>query len=281
MYYIFKHVIDNGFTTVISCGGIQSNHARAVAAVSAKLGIECHLILRIPKGENIEQSGNLLLNDILGAKVHFYKVEDYQDVRLCEELRVKLEKEDAGKKAYVIPSGGSNGIGLYGYQNAMLEIHEQNQGENIKSIVVACGSGGTVLGLAVENWKSKLGYKIFAVIIAGTESEMSAEFDRMIFEREQFDANGLKGFDHNKEIVIISGYDGLGYGLSTKVELDLIKKFARKTGLVLDPVYTGKGFYGLHQELTKNEDQFPGDICFIHTGGIYGVLSGKFNFGQF
>ena len=134
--YLFKHILDSNFDVVISCGGIQSNHARAVAAVCAQLSLECHLILRIPAGETSEQSGNLLLNEMLGAKVHFHEAIHYKDVKLCAEMKAKFEAE--GKKAYVIPSGGSNGIGLYGYQNAMLcfpnQKNQSNRPHKIESV---------------------------------------------------------------------------------------------------------------------------------------------------
>lgn len=122
------------------------------------------------------------------------------------------------------------------------------------------------------------GYKIIGILVGDDEQSMRQEFDRMLLDKSDPD---LEIFDHNQEIQLISKYAGLGYGLNTKQELEFIKSVAVNTGLVLDPTYTGKAFYGMVQELNKSDDIFPGDVLFIHTGGIFGLLSGNFEISDF
>lgn len=111
---------------------------------------------------------------------------------------------------------------------------------------------------------------------------MRDEFDRMLNERKaDGDAEDYSGFDHRVQIVVNSDYIGEGYAKSSPAELDFICTVARERGLILDPVYTGKAFYGMYQELMRDPEQFPGEaVCFIHTGGIFGLMSGKHTFGS-
>ena len=131
--------LENNCDYLITCGGIQSNHARATAAVAAKLGLGSYLVLRGDENEEVE--GNLFLDKLLGAKIKFVTSEEYKNrAKIMDEIRMQLAKK--GHKAYIIPEGASNGIGSLGYVNAMKEILEQEKElDKFDAIVVAVGSG--------------------------------------------------------------------------------------------------------------------------------------------
>src|SRR5690554_5327345 len=149
--YAVQEALDKGCDYLITCGGIQSNHARATAAVAAKLGLGAYLVLR--GSEDNELEGNYFFDKLLGAKIRFVASEEYSNNRMeiMEEIKAKLEKE--GYKPYIIPEGASNGVGSLGYCNAMEEILRQEKEIGIKfdAIAVTVGSGGTYAGLYYAN----------------------------------------------------------------------------------------------------------------------------------
>ena len=146
-----KEAIDRGCDTLITCGGIQSNHCRATAAVAAKLSLKSCLVLKGSSDEEVD--GNLFLDKLFGAQIHFITPEEYKNSRMeiMEELKKEMEKK--GLKSYIIPEGASNGIGGFGYYKAMEEIiaQEKELGVHFDGIVVATGSGGTYSGLLLAS----------------------------------------------------------------------------------------------------------------------------------
>ncbi|WP_422484559.1 D-cysteine desulfhydrase family protein [Gudongella sp. DL1XJH-153] len=268
LQYAVKEALDNGCNHLITCGGIQSNHARATAAVAAKLGMGCTLVLRGEEREDKE--GNLFLETLMGAHVEYITAEDYAESRgdIMESIRQELAKE--GKEAYILPEGASNGIGSFGYLDAYHEIvgQEKELGIHFDAIVLTVGSGGTFAGLYAGNRldgekRDIIGINIsasadhFKKVVAGLVEDMKSYVDI--------------GFTVNpKDVSIIDGYPGLGYAISQDVELQFIKRLARLEGIILDPVYTGKAMYGLVEEIKNgNLDKYK-NILFIHTGGIFG-----------
>lgn len=266
--FAVKEAIDNGCDYLITCGGIQSNHARATAAAAAKLGMGSFLVLRGKEDNEIE--GNLFLDKILGAKVKFITQEEYSNNRaeIMETIKEDLEKE--GHKAYILPEGASNGIGSMGYYNAMMEILDQEKEMNIKfdAIVATVGSGGTYAGLYYGNKITNNDATVYGFNICD-DSEFFKERvkslikEMAIYTKEELNVN-------KEEIDIIDGYPGLGYAQSRQEEIDFIKYFAQLEGIILDPVYTGKAMYGLVEEIKKGTFDNHENILFIHTGGLFG-----------
>ena len=263
-----KEALDRGCNHLITCGGIQSNHARATAAVAAKLGMGCTLVLR---GEDKEdREGNLFLETLMGAQVVFVTPEEFENSldEIMEGLKAQIDLD--GKKGYILPIGASNGIGSFGYLNAYNEIaaQEKELGFKFDAIVATVGSGGTFAGLYAGNRMDGGMRDVLGINISST-----AEYFR---ERVVELLKEMKGymeipFEIEKEdINIIDGYPGLGYAISRDEELQFIKWLARLEGLVLDPVYTGKAMYGLVQEIKAGNLDKYGNILFIHTGGIFG-----------
>lgn len=268
--YSIKEALDKGCDTLITCGGIQSNHCRATAAIAAKLGLKCQLILMGNKDEDLD--GNYFLSKLLGAKITFVTSDEYMNER--EEIinRLKSELRNKGYNPYVIPMGASNGIGNFGYYNCMKEIHHQEEELGIKfdAVVVTVGSGSTYGGLKLYNKIHNKDTHLYGINILANKFHFKT-FIKEIMEESLMYMN-LKEDINEDEINIIDGYVGLGYAISQDEELEFIKYIARLEGLILDPVYTGKAMYGLAKEIRDGKFDSYENILFIHTGGLYGLF---------
>ncbi len=280
--YSFYEALEKKADVVITAGGIQSNHARSTAAVAARLGIKSHLVLSGQKDAVIE--GNYLLDLMLGAKVTVL-----DEKKECISLQAKMEEiadeyRSSGHNPYIIPVGASNGIGNLGYIGAIKEIAEQEKeiGTKFDLIVCAAGSGGTYSGLYLGNLIYGLDKKIVGFTVCDNKEYFEKVSKIIIGETglilgEKFET---------EDLTFIDGYKGLGYAISKEDELKFISGIASKEGIILDPVYTGKAFYGLYNEILKGSFEGYENILFIHTGGLYGLfpkqgqLAGLFNKGM-
>lgn len=263
-----KEAIDNNCDYLITCGGIQSNHARTTAAVAAKLGMGSYLVLR--GNEDSELEGNYFLDKILGANIKLVTSDEYKNDRaeIMNNIKDKLEKE--GHKAYILPEGASNGVGSLGYVNAMREILQQEKELGVKfdAIALAVGSGGTYAGLYYENHVSGNPSTIYGINICDNKEHFQRVVEGLLEEIALYTGKRIS-VDRN-DIDIIDGYPGLGYALSQEKEIEFIQHLAQLEGVILDPVYTGKGMFGLVQEIKKGSFDKHKNILFIHTGGLYG-----------
>jgi D-cysteine desulfhydrase len=261
---------------VITCGGAQSNHCRATAIAAAMLGLNCRLLLRTPDPSNPPPlEGNILLDRMAGADIVWVTPDDYkQRDELMAREAASLQR--SGRKTYTIPEGASNALGALGYVRAMEELVNDITttlgGANRPcTIINAAGSGGTSAGLI-------LGAKIFDVNarIAGVyvcnDREYFVRAIGDICERAIADYHLDVDFSRQRDIEIIDGYVGLGFALSQTEELELICEVARTEGIFLDPVYTGKAFFGMIQELKRDPKCLGERIIFLHTGGIFGLF---------
>lgn len=254
--YLFGEVMSKNYDSVITTGGVQSNHARATAAVAAMLGIKCYLVLN---GTEEEFEGNLFLDKVFGAKVIFSSTPDATMETLKEELTEK------GSKVYLIPMGGSNELGSHGYLDEFKEILEYEKENNIKfkTVTFATGSGGTYAGLYYGNYLLDNGYKN----IIGISVNNSEEFfkDKI--------GNMLKKIDNSidvSNIIINDKFIGEGYAKFNEEEMRFYLEIAKGTGILLDPCYTGKAFRGFISMIENNELNSEDNHLFIHTGGLFG-----------
>lgn len=262
-----------GAKVLITCGGIQSNHARATAVSAVKLGMKSVLLLRKPENNLIE--GNHLLDLIVGSDVRFVTREEYSEKRFEIMEEIKAEFDQKGETAYIIPEGASNGIGLFGYINAIDEIQTQEKmlGITFDTVVSCVGSSGTYGGLVAGNKLFDTNYNVIGINICDTAEYFKKRALGYIKESFMYlEETDIKKINITEDdLNIIDGYTGPGYALNEADDFEFINEFARLEGIFLDPVYTGKTLKGLVSEIKKGH--IPGEnILFIHTGGLYGLF---------
>ncbi|MDY8137536.1 D-cysteine desulfhydrase family protein [Aquimarina sp. 2201CG5-10] len=267
--YLIKQAIDEGCDTVITAGAQQSNHCRQTAAACSIAGLKCHLLLGGEKPEIYD--GNLLLSSILGAEIHFTGENRKGEDR--EALKNKLEKQ--GNTCFVIPYGGSNFTGAMGFVNAAKELKEQSTQQNLKIdyIFFASSSGGMQAGLTLGKEMYRLDSKLIPISIDKDETN-GLSLEEVVFDIVK---EGKKKLNVNKniqfsDIELNRDYDKDGYGIVTNNEINALNELARKEGILLDPVYTGRAFYGMLDFLKKKRIPTNSNVMFWHTGGLPAIF---------
>ena len=273
--FIAAHAIDNGYDTLITCGGLQSNHCRATAFVGAQLGLNVHLLLRGEPPSNAD--GNLFLDYLAGAKVSCYPLKQYlSDI---DQLFGKWQEHYAaqGGKALAIPTGGSDGIGVWGYIAACEELRDDFHAAGIEQahIVTATGSGGTQTGLTLGAALHDIPATVWGVNVC---DDAQYFVDKVARDKQEWEQR-YPGVPAVKvQARVLDGYVGRGYGVADEAVFATIAELGRLEGLVLDPVYTGKAFVGMVAEIAAGRFENCRDIVFVHTGGIFGVFPQRAGF---
>jgi L-cysteate sulfo-lyase len=258
--------------TVITQGATQSNHARQTAAAAARLGLSCHLLLEDRTGNNSPDytlNGNVLLDRLHGASIAKRPAGADMNAEM-ETLAEKLRSE--GRTPYVIPGGGSNPVGALGYANCALELLAQANdiGLEIDHVVHATGSAGTQAGFVTGLVALNSGIPVLGIgVRAPREKQEQAVFDLAVRTAEHL---GTPGIVKRAHIVANSDYVGPGYGLPTPGMVEAVTLVARLEGILLDPVYTGKGMAGLIDHVRKGFFAKDADVVFLHTGGSAGLF---------
>lgn len=269
--YVVADAKEKGCDMLITCGGIQSNHARATVTVATYLGMKSAVLLRV--SENPPARGNYFLDRLMGADVKFCTRNEYSNHRMEIMQQMADSYAALGYKPYIVPEGASMPVGNFGYMNCMDEIVRQEEELGIKfdTIVVATGSGGTYAGLWLGNELNHLGKRIVGMTVCD-----DSEYFTNVVKTIAGGTLGLLGKSADADFSTIEfndRYVGIGYALSRPEELEFIKKIARTEAVVLDPVYTGKAMYGVWNELQPGGNlSHDGNILFIHTGGLFGLF---------
>ena len=267
--FLFADAAAQGADTVITCGGEQSNHCRATAIAAAELGLRSYLLLRTdnPK-EPPAAEANILLDRLVGAEIRWVTREEYKRrVQLFTEVQGQLLAQ--ARKSYVIPEGGSNAVGAWGYVGCVEELAKE-LGDAPLTLVYAAGSGGTGAGIILGIKLLGLPWRAVGINVCDDKAyfvEAIGEIVEAAIKRWLLPIEFDRG-----EIEILDGYVGVGYAKSRPEELATIRDVARTEGLILDPVYTGKAFHGMARELERDKRAFGERVCFIHTGGIFGLF---------
>ncbi len=262
--FLIGEALAQGKDTLVTAGGLQSNHCRLTAAAARKSGLACHLVLNGTEPKN--PNGNLLLDKIFGAKVHYCDRKD-RDKRLSQ---VAKELTDTGKRPYVIPVGGSNSTGSVGYVNAMLELDTQLKEMHIKpdAIVFATSSGGTQAGLTLGARIIDFKGQVLGISIDQTKTG-DEPFPPILTQIVNATANRI-GSDiqmTDKDFSLNCDYLGAGYAIPGNLEFGAIKDLAQYEGILLGPVYTARAMGGLIDLIQKGYFTKDQTILFWHTGG--------------
>ncbi|MCX2795017.1 D-cysteine desulfhydrase family protein [Microbulbifer thermotolerans] len=259
-----------GCDTLITCGGIQSNHCRTTALVGARLGMRVQLILR--GEEKGVPDGNLLVDRLAGASTAFYPARQYFEtlpelfVHWCDFYA------DRGHKAFCIPTGASDGWGIWGYIAAAEELLAdcRAQGFEPEHIICATGSGGTQAGLSLGCHLLGANARVTGYAVC----DSADYFQRKVLEDiRHWEALNSQSVDETSlDVRVNADYIGPGYAEAEEPVYRAIAEAASLEGLLLDPVYTGKAFYGLLQELRKGSYRDCENLVFVHTGGQFGLF---------
>ena len=267
--YLAADALDQGADTLVTAGDVQSNHARATAVVAARLGLECTLVLEGAAEPDQWTRGNAFLDRFVGASIDWDQNEGNLTARL-EACASRLRQQ--GRKPYTIPVGGSNELGVWGYIDAAREAKQQcaELGVNIDRVLCAAGSCGTLvglfLGMKLAGWRARL----TGISISSTP-EKKLLWARELLQRS-IDTYQLP-IEMDPAEMEIHDYSGAGYARSRPEEIACIVDAARRGGLILDPVYTGKAFFGL-MDLARRGLVGPSEqVLFFHTGGLLGLLA--------
>lgn len=265
--FLMGEALAQGANAVITFGAIQSNHARQTAAAASKLGLLTDLILIDMverKGTTYRTSGNVLFDRLLGARMHV--VGDGQAQAKLQEILA--EHEAAGRKAYVVPIGGSNAVGSLGYVAAFAEIEAQAKalGVKIDAILHATSSGGTQAGLMVGAALSDSATRIMGVnVYKKSVGDIASSVHGLALATMQLVGGDVAAV--SSRLHVIDGYQGEAYGLPTDGMLEAVMYAAQTEGLLLDPVYAGKAMAALIGHVRRGKFTRDQTVVFVHTGG--------------
>lgn len=293
--FLLADALSRKAEVVITCGGLQSNHARATALTCARLGLRSILYLRVSDparaSESVDCGGNVLLDRLAGAEICFISPAEYRERGPIMEA-ARSELAAAGASAYVIPEGGSNGLGSLGYVEAMREVKAQLdlglcEGAGSFDVVAhACGSGGTAAGVALGAARFGVARETWAFAVCDDHAYFAKAVGRIAAEARGHDsvlpplelldpasASRPFGPDGSARLFIDDRAKGPAYGVMDEDQKGFLVEVARKTGLVLDPVYTGKAMWGLARAVERGDIARGARVLFIHTGGLPGLLA--------
>lgn len=264
----------NGARTVISAGAVQSNHCRQTAAAAARFGFDCILVLNLPPEKDIspqammQPNGNLILDQLLGAEI-VWTQRDERD----HDLKITFQKAwDDGRRPYMIPYGGSNPTGALGYVYAMHELLIQKVSPDW--LIIPSSSAGTQAGLVLG--ARIFGYtgQILGISIDEPADELKAKVAQLA--NKTADLLGERVSFSSEEILVNDDYLGAGYGVMGRNEMEAIKLFASKEGLLLDPVYTGRAAAGMMDLIRKGFFEPSQKVLFWHTGGAPALFADRY-----
>lgn len=268
MQAVAAEAIAAGADTLITCGGVQSNHARVTAAAGAALGLSVELVLNLSGAAPATPVGNARLDQLFGASVHYVSSRDARAPKM-EEIAKRLKRE--GRHPFIVPLGASTATGALGFARGVAEI--ATGGLRPDAIVLASSSGGTQAGLIA-------GCALFGVtprIIGISADESSTTLARIVSELVAAVGTKLgakpETVGATRGVEIDDGFVGEGYGVQTPASIEATEIVARREGILLDPVYTAKAMAGLIARVRRGEFTKDQTVLFWHTGGLPGYFA--------
>ena len=269
--FLIADALDQHATVVVTTGAAQSNHARMTAAAARAAGLRVELVLTADADPPLQ--GNLLLDRLFGATIHYVPppadptlaTSDEEEAKVADVLQRLVGR---GERPYLIPVGGSSGVGVLGYFTGTAELKAQLESQNERSVRLyfASGSRGTQAGLTLGAKHWGVPYDVYGVAVSGGES-----FKRERALRIANEAAVLAGIATRvteRDLFTDQGYIGGGYGISTPESLEAIRLVAETEGILLDPVYTAKAMACLVDHARTGALDPASSVVFLHTGGV-------------
>jgi len=270
--FLVADALARGADTLITCGGIQSNHCRLTASAAAREGLHCRLVLAGAEADfRPDGNGNVLLYRLLGA-------ERITTVPWAADLAGALDQAAAdaaaeGRRPYPIPLGGSNPVGALGYVACAMELLAQarDAGLDLQHIVLPVGSAGSLAGLLLG--LRGLGSPIPVTGMTVLESRAAAEAAAVALIGATAAFLGSPVTVPGDQVVCLDDYLGAGYTLPTPGMIEAVTRLARTEGILLDPIYTGKAMAGLMDLVRRGRFAKGENVLFLHTGGAPGLYA--------
>lgn len=263
--FLLADALACGARTLLTIGALQSNHCRQTALLGAKLNLKVHLVLMGDPPDSFQ--GNLFLDKLAGAQIHFTGKGEEKSLSYMEILYEELKRKNS--HPYLIPYGGSNEVGVQGYISAWQELEDQAKEKGIEFdfVVLPVSSGGTMAGILLG--QALTGFQAISVGISVGPA-------RNKLEKNIADLLKRTGMKLSANIVpsdfrLYEEFMGPGYGILDRGTKEAIRLMAQKEGVLLDPVYTGKAFRGLLDLAQRKE--IKGKVLFWHTGGVPGLFA--------
>ena len=272
--FLMADALERSADCVITQGATQSNHARQTSAIAARLGLECHILLEDRTGYHDDaylHNGNVLLDQLHGASISIRPADSDMNAEM-EHLAERLRGD--GSKPYIIPGGGSNEIGALGYVNAAFELtHQANERSlRIDHLVHATGSAGTQAGLVLGMQAMNAGIPVYGISVRAPKQKQEENVYGLVQRTAEF-MGYRPDLVVREQVVANSDYVGPGYGLPTESMVEAVRMMASYEGILLDPVYAGKGFAGLIDLVRKGHFKKGENVVFLHTGGSVSLFA--------
>lgn len=276
--YLVADALAQGATTLVTTGAVQSNHARMTAAAACVAGMRCVLVLTATS-DAPPAAGNLLLDKLYGAAIRLVpSIDPMLAVGQDEAVvaAVAAEERAAGRVPYLIPVGGSSGVGVCGYIGGSAELVDQlaDASSAPSRLYYASGSRGTQAGLTLGAKLCEAPYRVYGVAVSAGEPEKIERARRIADE-----AAALLELPERLELadlVTDQNFIGDGYGIPTREGLDAIALFARSEAILLDPCYTSKAAAAMIRHVRNGEIGPEETVVFLHTGGMPALFTEDF-----
>ena len=269
--YLIPEALAQGADTLVTIGGVQSNHTRQVAAVAAKLGLKCHLVQEswVPFEDAVyDRVGNILMSRVMGAKVEL--VDEGFDIGIRESWERALQQvEEAGGKPYAIPAGASDHpLGGLGFANFADEVRQQEAelGFDFDYVVVCSVTGSTQAGMVVGFAADGRARKVIGIDASGTPDQTHAQILRIA--RNTAEKVELGRAIEAADVVLNPDYAYPAYGVPSAETNDAIRLAARTEGMMTDPVYEGKSMQGMIDLVRKGFFEPGARVLYAHLGGV-------------
>lgn len=262
--YILKFANNNNYNHIVTNGGVNSNHCRAIALKCKEYNMKCSLIMHSPTKENIKNSKNLMLSKLSGANIEYCSLGE-----LSQKMDAKIQNlKSAGDRPLYLWGGGHCIEGSFAYYKAAQEFIKQTNGLIPDLVFHASGTGTTQAGLAV-------GFKEYHTAVIGISIARMEERGKQVVLDSAHELAEHLDITYNKDIMFYDKWVYGGYEKYNQEIIYLIKDVAKQTGIILDPTYTAKAFKGMLSVLDENNIEKNKKILFWHTGGLLNLLSAQ------